>query len=94
MTDTRLARIENLQKKAEVFDNKIKNLQLQKRKVDKEIKELEQQLYMTIINDNHYTVPTLKDDLQLIKILKDNNITTQQDVLDMLSIVGGNDNEN
>ena len=50
---------------------------------------------MTIINDNHYTVPTLQDDLQLIKILKDNNITTQQDVLDMLSIVGGNDdNEN
>lgn len=93
MIDTRLSRIDNLNKKTEILDSKIKNLQLQKRKIDKEIKDLEQQLYMSIINDNHYTVPTLESDLQLIKILKDNNITTQQDVLDMLSMFGGNNNE-
>lgn len=93
MIDTRLSRIDNLTKKTEILDSKIKNLQLQKRKIDKEIKDLEQQLYMSIINDNHYTVPTLESDLQLIKILKDNNITTQQDVLDMLSMSGGNNNE-
>lgn len=38
MTDTRLARIENLQKKAEVFDNKIKNLQLQKEKLIRKLR--------------------------------------------------------
>lgn len=89
-----LTKIDNLKNKSEVLDSKIKKLQQQKRKIDKEIKEFEQQVYMNIIDDNHYTIPTLQDDLQLIKILKDNNITTQQDVLDMLSIVGGNDDEN
>lgn len=88
-----LTKIDNLKNKSEVLDSKIKKLQQQKRKIDKEIKEYEQQVYMNIIDDNHYTIPTLIDDLQLVKILKDNNITTQQDVLDMLSIVGGNDNE-
>jgi hypothetical protein len=94
--DTRLHKISVLKSKSENLDTKIKGLQSQKKKYDKEIKELEQQLFMSIIRENNYTIPTLENDIELLKVLKNNNISTQQDVFEMLELIqlsGGQNNE-
>lgn len=84
MTDNQ-QKIQMLKTKVDSINQKLKNLSVQKKECEKQIKELEEQDFLNIIRDNGCTVPTLRDDLTLARILRDNNLT-QNDVLELLNL--------
>lgn len=45
---------------------------------------------MQIIRNNNYTVVDLSNDIKLIKVIKENNLSQQ----DLLELLGGSNNEN
>ena len=83
------SKIENLKRKISAIDEKMKSLLLQKKDYERQVKEIEQDEFMSIIYQNGYTISTLKNDLQLAKLLKENDIS--QD--DILELIGGNKND-
>ncbi|MCQ4021744.1 MULTISPECIES: hypothetical protein [unclassified Ruminococcus] len=83
------AKIDSLKRKIKAIDEKMKSLLVQKKDCERQLKEIEQEEFMSIINENGYTISTLRDDLKLAKLLKENDIT--QD--DVLELVGGIKNE-
>lgn len=84
MTDNQ-QKIQMLKTKVDSINQKLKNLSTQKKEYEKQIKELEEQDFLSVIRDNGCTVPTLRDDLALARILRDNNLT-QNDVLELLNL--------
>lgn len=95
MTNDNQQRIKLLKTKVDTLNTKIKNLTAQKKECEKQIKEYEEQDFLNVIKNNHCTVPTLRDDVTLGNILRDNNLT-QEDVLELLNLKteGENRNEN
>ncbi|MGN1112440.1 MAG: hypothetical protein ACI4RP_04475 [Acutalibacteraceae bacterium] len=83
------SKIDSLKRKIEAIDEKMKSLLVQKKDCERQLKEIEQEEFMSIIHENGYTISTLRDDLKLAKLLKENDIT--QD--DVLELVGGIKNE-
>ena len=45
---------------------------------------------MQIFRNNNYTVVDLSNDIKLIKVIKENNLSQQ----DLLELLGGSNNEN
>lgn len=73
---------------------KINALNTKKKAIEKQIKDIEEREFMSIIRANDCTVVSLNDDLALIKLIKDNNLS-QQDVIELINDLGGqNNNEN
>lgn len=73
---------------------KINALNTKKKAIEKQIKDIEEREFMSIIRANDCTVVSLNDDLALVKLIKDNNLT-QQDVIELINDLGGqNNNEN
>lgn len=63
-----------------------------KKSLEKQISELEEKEFMTIIKANNCTVSTLNEDLKIIKLLKENNLT-EQDIIDIIRELGGSNVE-
>lgn len=82
-------KIENLTRKVEQIDEKMKSLLAQKKDCERQIKNLEQEEFMFIIQSNGCTIATLSDDLKLAKLLKENDITQK----DILELIGGSKND-
>ena len=61
-------------------------------KINSLISELEEKEFMTIIKANNCTVSTLNEDLKIIKLLKENNLT-EQDIIDIIRELGGSNVE-
>ena len=47
---------------------------------------------MNIIKENECTIPTLKDDLALIRFIKESNLS-HNDVIELIRDLGGQNNE-
>ncbi|MEE0265314.1 MAG: hypothetical protein UD936_06765 [Acutalibacteraceae bacterium] len=86
-------KISMLKTKVENLNQKIRTLTSQKKDYEKQIKDLEEQDFLNVIKANGCTVPTLRDDLALAKILRDNNLT-QDDVLELLNLNNEGENNN
>ncbi|MEE1173380.1 MAG: hypothetical protein U0K87_13620 [Ruminococcus sp.] len=66
------------------IDDKMKKLAQQKKEFEKQLKELNEQEIVKAVKDNGIDVATLNDDLALIKLLRDNNLS-KEDLLDLIS---------
>lgn len=65
-------------------DEKMKKLAQQKRELEKQLKELNEQEIVKAVKDNGIDVATLNDDLALVKLLRENNLS-KEDLLDLIS---------
>lgn len=74
------------------INDKIKTLSAQKKELEKQITDMENREFISIIRENGCTVPSLADDLALVQILKQNNLT-QNDVIELINDLGGQENE-
>ena len=66
------------------IDDKMKKLAQQKKEFEKQLKELNEQEIVKAVKDNDIDVATLNDDLALIKLLRENNLS-KEDLLDLIS---------
>lgn len=71
---------------------KLDTLRQSLKSLEKQISELEEKEFMTIIKANNCTVSTLNEDLKIIKLLKENNLT-EQDIIDIIRELGGSNVE-
>lgn len=90
MSANKLNKLEVLKSTLDSLNDKINSLMVKKRTVEKQIKETEEKEFMQIIRDNNYTVVDLSNDIKLIKVIKENNLSQQ----DLLELLGGTNNEN
>ncbi len=85
-------RLNSLQKKKSALDKKIETFSSQRKKIEKQINDIEEREYMNIIKENECTIPTLKDDLALIRFIKESNLS-HNDVIELIRDLGGQNNE-
>lgn len=77
-------KIDALTARISEIDDKIKKLAQQKKEFEKQLKELNEQEIVKAVKDNGIDVATLNDDLALIKLLRENNLS-KEDLLDLIS---------
>ena len=77
-------KIDALTARISEIDDKMKKLAQQKRDLEKQLKELNEQEIIKAVKDNGIDVATLNDDLALIKLLRENNLS-KEDLLDLIS---------
>lgn len=85
-------KLDTLRQSLNVLTEKINSLIAKKKSLEKQISELEEKEFMTIIKANNCTVSTLNEDLKIIKLLKENNLT-EQDIIDIIRELGGSNVE-
>ena len=77
-------KIDALTARISEIDDKIKKLAQQKKEFEKQLRELNEQEIVKAVKDNGIDVATLNDDLALIKLLRENNLS-KEDLLDLIS---------
>lgn len=77
-------KIDALKARISEIDEKMKKLAQQKKEFEKQLKELNEQEIVKAVKDNDIDVATLNDDLALIKLLRENNLS-KEDLLDLIS---------
>ena len=77
-------KIDALKARISEIDDKIKKLAQQKKEFEKQLRELNEQEIVKAVKDNGIDVATLNDDLALIKLLRENNLS-KEDLLDLIS---------
>ncbi len=85
-------KLDTLRQSLNALTEKINSLIAKKKSLEKQISELEEKEFMTIIKANNCTVSTLNEDLKIIKLLKENNLT-EQDIIDIIRELGGSNVE-
>lgn len=85
-------KLDTLRQSLNALTEKINSLIAKKKFLEKQISELEEKEFMTIIKANNCTVSTLNEDLKIIKLLKENNLT-EQDIIDIIRELGGSNVE-
>lgn len=85
-------KLDTLRQSLKALTEKINSLIAKKKSLEKQISELEEKEFMTIIKANNCTVSTLNEDLKIIKLLKENNLT-EQDIIDIIRELGGSNVE-
>lgn len=85
-------KLDTLRQSLSALTEKINSLIAKKKSLEKQISELEEKEFMTIIKANNCTVSTLNEDLKIIKLLKENNLT-EQDIIDIIRELGGSNVE-
>lgn len=85
-------KLDTLRQSLNALTEKINSLIAKKKSLEKQIGELEEKEFMTIIKANNCTVSTLNEDLKIIKLLKENNLT-EQDIIDIIRELGGSNVE-
>lgn len=85
-------KLDTLRQSLTALTEKINSLIAKKKSLEKQISELEEKEFMTIIKANNCTVSTLNEDLKIIKLLKENNLT-EQDIIDIIRELGGSNVE-
>lgn len=94
MSANKIQKLDSLKASLDSLTKKINALNTKKKAIEKQIKDIEEREFMSIIRANDCTVVSLNDDLALIKLIKDNNLS-QQDVIELINDLGGqNNNEN
>ena len=73
-----------LRARIDSIDEKMKNLAIQKKECERQIREIEENDILSIVRENNVDIDTLGDDLALIKILKEANIT-KNDILELVT---------
>lgn len=77
-------KIDVLKARISEIDKKMRKLAQQKKEFETQLKELNEQEIVKAVKDNGIDVATLNDDLALIKLLRDNNLS-KEDLLDLIS---------
>lgn len=77
-------KIDALTARISEIDDKMKKLAQQKKEFEKQLRELNEQEIVKAVKDNGIDVATLNDDLALIKLLRENNLS-KEDLLDLIS---------
>ena len=77
-------KISMLRARIDSIDEKMKNLAIQKKECERQIREIEENDILSIVRENNVDIDTLGDDLALIKILKEANIT-KNDILELVT---------
>lgn len=77
-------RIDMINARINGIDEKMKQLLLQKKDCEKQIKDIEEQEILKAVRGSGAKLDTLNDDLALVKILRENNLT-KQDILELVS---------
>ena len=86
-------KLDTLRQSLNALTEKINSLIAKKKSLEKQISELEEKEFMTIIKANNCKrVSTLNEDLKIIKLLKENNLT-EQDIIDIIRELGGSNVE-
>lgn len=85
-------KLDTLRQSLNALTEKINSSIAKKKSLEKQISELEEKEFMTIIKANNCTVSTLNEDLKIIKLLKENNLT-EQDIIDIIRELGGSNVE-
>ncbi len=70
-------KLDALEQKIEVLDNKIASLASQKKKLEEQAEDMRNQGFLVTVKNYGYSVPELNDDLTLARILHSNNITLE-----------------
>lgn len=90
MSANKINKLDSLKATLDSLNEKINSLMAKKRTVEKQIKDTEEKEFMQIIRNNNYTVVDLSNDIKLIKVIKENNLSQQ----DLLEFLGGSNHEN
>lgn len=77
-------KISSIDKKVAVIDEKMKQLMLQKKDLLQQKKELEEQEILDVVRSNGASAESLNSDLELVRLLKDNNLT-KEDILELVA---------
>lgn len=77
-------KIDVLKARISEIDKKMRKLAQQKKEFETQLKELNEQEIVKAVKNNGIDVATLNDDLALIKLLRDNNLS-KEDLLDLIS---------
>lgn len=85
-------KLDTLRQSLNALTEKINSLIAKKKALEKQISDIEEKEFMTIIKANNCTVSTLNEDLKMIKLLKENNLT-EQDIIDIIRELGGTNDE-
>lgn len=85
-------KLDTLRQNLNALTEKINSLIAKKKTLEKQISDIEEKEFMTIIKANNCTVSTLNEDLKMIKLLKENNLT-EQDIIDIIRELGGTNDE-
>ncbi len=77
-------KISSIDRKVAAIDEKMKQLMLQKKDLLGQKKELEEQEILDVVRSNGASAESLSGDLELVKLLKDNNLT-KEDILELVA---------
>ncbi len=77
-------KISSIEKKIVAIDEKMKQLMLQKKDLLQQKKELEEQEILDVVRSNGASAESLSGDLELVRLLKDNNLT-KDDIMEMIA---------
>ena len=83
-------KLDTLRQSLNALTEKINSLIAKKKSLEKQISELEEKEFMTIIKANNCTVSTLNEDLKIIKLLKENNLTEQDIIVIVINSFSSN----
>lgn len=85
MSDTK-NKILSIEKKVAAIDEKMKQLMLQKRELLTQKREIEEQEILDVVRSNGASVESLSGDLELVRLLKENNLT-KEDIMELINPV-------
>ncbi len=78
------SKLSSIDRKIAVIDEKMKQLMLQKKDLLQQKKELEEQEILDVVRSNGASAESLNSDLELVRLLKDNNLT-KEDILELVA---------
>lgn len=78
------SKLSSIDRKVAVIDEKMKQLMLQKKDLLQQKKELEEQEILDVVRSNGASAESLNSDLELVRLLKDNNLT-KEDILELVA---------
>lgn len=77
-------KIMSIDKKILTIDEKMKQLMLQKKDLIQQKKDLEEQEILDVVRNSGASAESLNSDLELVKLLKDNNLT-KDDIMELIA---------
>lgn len=74
----------SIDKRVDVIDEKMKQLIVQKKELLQQRKDIEEQEILSVVRNNGSSLDTIDNDMELVKLLKDNNLT-KEDILELVA---------
>lgn len=81
-------KLSSIDKKINSIDEKMKQLMLQKKELMQQRKDIEEQEILSVVRSNGSSLDTIDNDMALIRLLKENNLT-KEDILELVTPLSG-----